>query len=221
VTLGYGRKELLEHRQTVQLVHQDPDDQLFSADVRQDVSFGPMNLGLPLAQVRDRVDGALTLLGITELADRPIHHLSFGQRKRVAIAGAVALRPAVILLDEPTAGLDPRGVASMHQALASLENAGTTVVLSTHDVDFAWSWADDVALVNDRSVTQGQTSTMLADPALVQASDLQLPWLVALLRELGVEAFPGRTPRTVTDVADVLSHLASRSAPTRIDDTDP
>src|SRR3712207_8346173 len=91
------------HRQEVQLVLQDPDDQLFSASVAQDVSFGPLNLGLPEDAVRERVAEALGLLGVAHLAGRPTHQLSYGERKRVAIAGAVAMRPCVLLLDEPTA----------------------------------------------------------------------------------------------------------------------
>ena len=102
IALSHNASGLREHRQRVQLVLQDPDDQLFSADVRADVSFGPINLGLDDAEVRVRVAEALELLDVTELADRPVHQLSYGQRKRVAIAGAVAMRPQVLMLDEPT-----------------------------------------------------------------------------------------------------------------------
>lgn len=106
-SLQHTRKGLAEHRRLVQLVLQDPDDQLFSADVYRDVSFGPLNLGLSEAETRVRVAEALELLGIADLASRPTHQLSFGQRKRAAIAGAVAMRPCLLLLDEPTAGLEP------------------------------------------------------------------------------------------------------------------
>ena len=108
--LEHSRRGLRAHRQEVQLVLQDPDDQLFSASVAQDVSFGPVNLGLPEDDVRARVAEALRLLAVEHLADRPTHQLSYGERKRVAIAGAVAMRPCVLLLDEPTAGLDPSAV---------------------------------------------------------------------------------------------------------------
>lgn len=107
--LHHSRSRLNEHRQRVQFVGQDPDDQLVSADVRRDVSFGPMNLGLPVPEVRARVEEALALLDLLPLADRPVHHLSYGQRKRVALAGAMAMRPAVMLLDEPTAGSTTSG----------------------------------------------------------------------------------------------------------------
>ena len=115
--LRHTRTGLRDHRQAVQLVLQDPDDQLFSASVAQDVSFGPVNLGLGEDEVRARVAEALDLLAVTGLAGRPTHQLSYGERKRVAIAGAVAMRPCVLLLDEPTAGLDPTAVG---EALAAL-----------------------------------------------------------------------------------------------------
>lgn len=210
--IGYRRKELLAHRLAVQLVHQDPDDQLFSADVQQDISFGPMNLGLAVPQVRERVDEALELLAITDLADRPTHQLSFGQRKRVAIAGAVALRPAVLLLDEPTAGLDPQGVQSMHEAMASLERAGTTVVLSTHDVDLAWSWADEVAVVGSGSIRQGSARRMLGDAGLAAGTGLRQPWQVRMLGELGIALSAEEMPRTVEEVAGILRGRFDSSA---------
>lgn len=141
------RRGLVRLRESAQLVLQDPDDQLFSADVAQDVSFGPLNLGLDGAEVDARVHDALAAVGIADLADRPTHRLSFGQRKRVAIAGALAVRPRVLVLDEPTAGLDPAGVEELVVVLEDLQRAGTAVVLSTHDVDLAHRWADDVAVV--------------------------------------------------------------------------
>lgn len=202
--LSHTASGLRQHRQQVQLVLQDPDDQLFSARVFDDVSFGPVNLGLPPDQVRGRVDEALALLGLESIADRPIHHLSFGQRKRVAIAGAVAMRPRVLLLDEPTAGLDPAAVAELLAALHSLEVHGTTVVASTHDVDLAWTWADEVAVFADGFVHQGMVGKVLTDNVLLTGARLGSPWPVQLLRGLGVEFDPATPPRTVEDVRRLL-----------------
>lgn len=206
VPLAQNRKGLTKHRQQVQLVLQDPDDQLFSADVRRDVSFGPMNLGLPAEEVRGRVGESLELLGITALADRPVHHLSYGQRKRVAIAGATAMRPRVLLLDEPTAGLDASGCALLLAALDRLEAAGTTVVLSTHDVDLAWRWADEVALVTDGQVRQEPMAKVLSDTAALAAASLATPWPVALLDQMGRPIDVMYPPRTTADVAAILGH---------------
>jgi cobalt/nickel transport system ATP-binding protein len=207
--LRYTRRGLRAHRQEVQLVLQDPDDQLFSASVAQDVSFGPVNLGLTDDEVRARVAESLELLAVGHLADRPTHQLSFGERKRVAMAGAVAMRPCVLLLDEPTAGLDPSAVTEALAALARLRESGSTVVMSTHDVDLALRWADEVAVVVDRTVVQGEPADLLGDAALLARARLDRPWALAVgarLRDLGL-LDDGPLPR---DVAALLAALPDR-----------
>lgn len=201
--VGYGGAGLRAHRRIVQLVLQDPDDQLFSADVRRDVSFGPVNLGLPEAQVRDRVEEALELLGIADLAGRPVHRLSYGQRKRVAIAGAVAMRPRLLLLDEPTSALDPAGVEELLTALTRLEANRTTVVIATHDVDLALRWADTVAVVVDGRVVQGTPVSVLGDRALIGRARLRLPWVLDLADRLDLGS-DGSPPRDLGDLATRL-----------------
>ncbi|MCW2536318.1 MAG: cbiO [Modestobacter sp.] len=200
------RAGLRAHRQAIQLVLQDPDDQLFSASVAQDVSFGPVNLGLPEDEVRARVAEALGLLAVDHLAARPTHQLSYGERKRVAIAGAVAMRPCVLLLDEPTAGLDPSAVAEALAALTRLQEADSTVVMSTHDVDLALRWADEVAVVVGGQVVQGRPEDVLTDDALLTRARLDRPWALtvgARLRELGLLP-AGALPR---DAAALLAAL--------------
>jgi cobalt/nickel transport system ATP-binding protein len=211
VPLEHSRRGLRAHRQEVQLVLQDPDDQLFSASVAQDVSFGPMNLGLPEDDVRARVAEALDLLAVGPLAGRPTHQLSFGERKRVAIAGAVAMRPCVLLLDEPTAGLDPSAVAETLAALTRLQEHDSTVVMSTHDVDLALRWADEVAVVVDRTVVQGEPDDVLGDDDLLARARLERPWALtvgARLRDLGLLTGPA-LPR---DAAGLLAALPTRPA---------
>ncbi|GGW39169.1 energy-coupling factor ABC transporter ATP-binding protein [Streptomyces griseoloalbus] len=200
----YDRKGLTALRTTVQLVVQDPDDQLFAASVGQDVSFGPLNLGLSDTEVRARVTEALAALDITALADRPTHLLSYGQRKRTAIAGAVAMRPRVLILDEPTAGLDPDGQERLLATLDGLRDNGTTVVMATHDVDLALRWADDVALLTPSGAHTGPAAGMLARTDLLAAAGLRLPWGVAvarLLRERGWLAGDAAGPRTAEELA--------------------
>ncbi|SEP24849.1 energy-coupling factor ABC transporter ATP-binding protein [Trujillonella endophytica] len=207
--LQHTRRGLRAHRQEVQLVLQDPDDQLFSASVAQDVSFGPLNLGLGEDAVRERVAEALALLAVDGLAARPTHQLSYGERKRVAIAGAVAMRPCVLLLDEPTAGLDPSAVTEALAALARLQATGTTVVMSTHDVDLALRWADEIAVVVDRRVVQGRPAEVLGDDALLARARLDRPWALtvgARLRALGLLP-AGALPR---DAAELLASLPAR-----------
>lgn len=200
--LGHGRTQLREHRRAVQLVLQDPDDQLFSADVSQDVSFGPMNMGLDVAEVRDRVAEALQLLGASHLAERATHQLSYGERKRIAVAGAVAMRPDLLLLDEPTAGLDPVGVTKMLEALDRLRDHGTTVAMATHDVDLALAWADEALIVVDGGVRQGPIDELLANVTMVERAHLHLPWPLELVRRLGID----ERPRTMSEVVAILSH---------------
>lgn len=182
--MSRSRRGLREHRQAVQLVFQDPDDQLFSADVAEDVAYGPVNLGLSATEVRERVDRSLKLLGIEDLRSRPTHQLSFGQRKRVAIAGAIAMKPCVLLLDEPTAGVDPAGIDALFETLADLERADTTVALSTHDTALALDWADSIAVI-DRGVTrQDRPMQIFADAELIKGAQLRMPWLITFTEEL-------------------------------------
>lgn len=209
VALSYGRAGLRAHRQVVQLVTQDPDDQLFAADVFRDVSFGPLNLGLSEHEVRERVAHALAVLAIEDLSDRPIHELSYGQRKRVAIAGALAMRPWVMLLDEPTAGLDPQGVDEMVGALEALLADNTTVVISTHDVDFALWWADSVAVLVDGQLRHGNPDQILADTELVAEARLRQPIVTQLANELG---FQGHGIRDVSGLVGALRGSVSATS---------
>ena len=205
--LRRSRAALAAHRQLVQLVLQDPDDQLFSADVGRDVSFGPTNLGLPRGEVAARVAEALDLLGIVDLADRPTHALSYGQRKRVAIAGALAMRPSILLLDEPTAGLDPCGVDDMIGALRRLERHGTTVLLATHDVDLALSWAGRALVLHRGAVRVGEPAEVLTDPELLRLARLRTPTLIEVCTRLGLdrEVLLARPPRTPKEAARLVA----------------
>ncbi|MFJ2770582.1 energy-coupling factor ABC transporter ATP-binding protein [Streptomyces sp. NPDC087300] len=214
--VSYDRKGLTRLRTTVQLVVQDPDDQLFAASVEQDVSFGPLNLGLPDTEVRARVAEALAALDITDLADRPTHLLSYGQRKRTAIAGAVAMRPRVLILDEPTAGLDPDGQERLLDTLGRLRGAGTTVVMATHDVDLALRWADDAALLTPSGVRTGPVAEQLADRELLAGAGLQLPWGIAvreLLHGQGLLPATDEGPRTPEELAHLVTQSPARRAP--------
>ncbi|GAB3712502.1 energy-coupling factor ABC transporter ATP-binding protein [Mariniluteicoccus flavus] len=204
--LSFDRRGLRDHRRRVQLVLQDPDDQLFSADVAADVSFGPMNLGLPEDEVRARVDEALAQLAIDHLRARPTHQLSYGERKRAAIAGAVAMRPQILLLDEPTSGLDPVGVHEVLAALTRLEERGTTVVMSTHHVDLALAWSTRVGVVHGGRVTSGETVKLLDDDTLLAQARLHRPWPLELAARLRASKAlpPGPPPRTLDDVERLL-----------------
>nr|WP_218903229.1 ABC transporter ATP-binding protein [Streptomonospora nanhaiensis] len=205
--VGRGRRALAGLRRRVQLVFQDPDDQLFSASVRQDVSFGPLNLGLDAAAAGERVDWALEALGITALAERPTHLLSYGQRKRVVLAGALAMRPSVLLLDEPTAGLDPQGVESLLATLEGLRAHGTTLVMATHDVDLAYRWAERVLLLDRAVLAEGPAREVLADPDVPAAARLRPAWAptaARALRRAGLLPEDAPDPATPEEAARLL-----------------
>lgn len=160
-----------------------------------------MNMGLNVDEVRDRVSESLELLGASHLAERATYQLSYGERKRVAVAGAVAMRPDLLLLDEPTAGLDPVGVPQMLEALDRLRDHGTTVAMATHDVDLALAWAQEALVVVDGQVHQGPIDELLADADMVGRAHLHLPWPLELARRLGVRDLP----RTMDEVVAMLS----------------
>ncbi len=203
---GYDRRARNVWRSRVGLVLQEPDDQLFSASVYQDVSFGPLNQGLSEAVAQERVLEALRALHIDDLAERATHMLSFGQKKRVALAGILAMRPEVLILDEPTAGLDAQGVVQLLAVLEEQRRAGATLVFATHDVDLAYAWADVVAVFcNGRVLRQGETVTVLGEQALLRAAHLKMPLLLELALALGQDAWlQGQPPRSTTDLLALL-----------------
>ena len=208
---GYDRRALTRWRTKVGLVLQDPDDQVFAGTVFQDVSFGPLNLGLGEVEVRERVENSLAALHITGLASRPIHMLSLGQKKRVAIAGALAMAPQVLVLDEPTAGLDPHGTVHLLAALRRLTAGGTTIVYATHDVDLACAWSDRVALFSDgRVFAEGASEAILGDAELMRSARLRRPMTLEVgqvARELGLIGASEPLPRTAAEVVQVLRDL--------------
>lgn len=210
---SHGRAALEAWRRRIGLVLQDPDDQLFAATVYEDVSFGPLNLGLAESEVRHRVEQALRALDIVELAGRPTHMLSFGQKKRAAIAGAMALRPDILLLDEPTAGLDSKGSAHLLAALDLLRAQGTTLAFTTHDVDFAWAWADDIALFDSGTViSQGPAERILTDRATLALAGLHPPFLLEFglkARESGLLPRSAPLPRTYEAGLYALQEISS------------
>ena len=200
--VSYHRAALTSWRSRVGLVLQDPDDQLFAATVAEDVSFGPLNLGLTDAETRLRVTEALAAVGIADLAERPTHMLSYGQKRRATLAGVLAMRPEVLLLDEPTAGLDAEGAGLLLAALERLNAAGTTLVFSTHDIDFAYGWADRVAvLAGGRCLGEGLPSEVLAAPDLLTRARLRRPLMLEIAEAAGLP--PGSRD-------DILARLADR-----------
>jgi len=172
--LEVGGRELREVRRRVGIVFQDPDDQLFMPTVRDDVAFGPRNLGLRGAALEAAVLRALDQVGMAEYADRPPHHLSFGQRRRVAVATVLAMEPELLVLDEPSSNLDPASRRELADIVRSLD---VTVLMVTHDLPYALELCPrSVVLSGGVVVADGATATLLADEELMTSHRLELPF---------------------------------------------
>jgi cobalt/nickel transport system ATP-binding protein len=175
--LEYNRRGLIAARRQVGLIFQNPDDQLFSASVAQDISFGPLNLGLSVDEARRRVAEAAALCEVSDLLDLPTHALSGGQKTRVALAGVLAMEPQVILADEATAGLDPWMRRQVFAIFNRLVGEGTTVLLATHDLDVARHWADLVVVMDaGRVIVAAPPAQVFADPTLRELLGPVSPW---------------------------------------------
>jgi cobalt/nickel transport system ATP-binding protein len=190
--VSHSRQGLSFWRRNVGLLLQDPEDQLLAPTVEQDVAFGPLQAGCTEAEARAAVAQALAALEITDLATRPLHALSLGEKKRVALAGLIVQRPAVLLLDEPTSGLDPAGVRALGATLQTLAASGTAIVQATHDVDFAYEYASEVCVVFEGGIlSHGEPDVVLADSDMLKHASLQPPVLLeAALAMGGVAPFP-------------------------------
>lgn len=172
--LAVARDSLREIRRRVGIVFQDPDDQLFMPTVRDDVAFGPANLGLRGAALQQTVAEALGQVGMADVADRPPHHLSFGQRRRVAVATVLAMNPQVLVLDEPSSNLDPASRRELAEILLRLK---VTTVMVTHDLPYALQLCPRALLLDGgRIVADGLTRELLADAELMAAHRLELPY---------------------------------------------
>ncbi len=165
---------VMEVRRRVGIVFQDPDDQLFMPTVWQDVAFGPQNLGLDADEVASRVAEALAAVEVADLAARPPNHLSFGQKRRVAIAGVLAMRPQILVFDEPTSNLDPASRSELTRILTGLD---ITQLIVTHDLPYALELCPRSAVIDKgRIVADGLTAEILSDEALMRAHRLELPY---------------------------------------------
>jgi cobalt/nickel transport system ATP-binding protein len=168
------KDNLFEVRKRVGLVFQDPDDQLFMTTVRDDVAFGPANIGIQGEELNKVVDFALDQVKMKEFADRPPHHLSFGQRRRVAVATVLAMKPDILVLDEPSSNLDP---ASRRELAEILLNLDVTIFMVTHDLPYALEICPRAAILNKgKIVADGNTRDLLGNEELMDSNRLELPF---------------------------------------------
>ncbi|MFJ4472755.1 energy-coupling factor ABC transporter ATP-binding protein [Streptomyces sp. NPDC089424] len=172
--LPVGRAHMAEIRRKVGIVFQDPDDQLFMPTVREDVAFGPAAAGLKGAELTARVERALEQVGMAGFQDRPPHHLSFGQRRRVAVATVLAMEPEILVLDEPSSNLDPASRRELADILRALD---VTVLMVTHDLPYALELCPRALILSEGVIAaDGPTGDLLTDDALMRAHRLELPF---------------------------------------------
>ncbi len=171
-----NKKNIRELRKNIGIVFQDADNQIIASTVMAEVGFGPMNLKLPKDEVIRRVDEALTYMNILDFKDRPPHYLSGGEKKRVTIADIIAMKSEVIIFDEPTAALDPLNAQMLEEVLLKLGEEGKTMLISTHDVDFAYRWAER-AIVFDQGkiIADGTPLEIFKRPEILEQANLKRP----------------------------------------------
>jgi cobalt/nickel transport system ATP-binding protein len=222
--LQYDSKSLLELRKHVGFVFQDPNDQLFAPTVKQDVAFGPLNLGIPAEQVKKIVEEALKTVGMDEFANKPPHFLSLGQKKRVALAGVLAMQPEVIIMDEPTSNLDPRATSEiLHLLLHLNKEAGITLLLATHDVDMVPLFAKKLYILSKgKLASYGSPKELFSDTEMIRNVNLRSPRLTHLFEVLKKEnnlPIGSELPLTISEarreilkLLDIKSNAENRAA---------
>lgn len=182
--LDYSRKCLLELRKKVGMVFQNPDDQIIASTVEGEISFGLFNIGFDKEVVRKKVDAILEELDLTQYKNRPPHLLSGGEKKRVSIADVLVMEPELILFDEPTASLDNKNIQILKKQLNQLNEKGITLVISTHDMNFVWEWADRVIVFsNGEIIADNIPELIFANDEVITKAALQKP----ILYELGIK----------------------------------
>ena len=201
--LKYNKKSLVNARQKVGIVFQNPDDQIFAPTVEEDVAFGPLNLKLPIDEVRKRVTDALRRVGMEGFEKKAPHYLSGGQKKRIAIAGILAMKPEIMILDEPMAGLDPVGAAKIINLLKELNEEGITILISTHDVNIIQDYVDKIFIINDGEIIgDGCPEDIFSKKDHLKKAHLKLPIIARLFEKLednNIIQCNGEYPLTVDD----------------------
>lgn len=195
--ITYDSVGLNQLRKNIGLVFQEPDHQVFSSSIYQEIAFGPLNFGWSKEKVKEKVIQVMEMMQITHLKDKPTHYLSYGQKKQVAIASILVLEPEIIVLDEPTAGLDPKHIKSLLELLNVMTNKGITIIIATHDVNFAYRWADYVHVMKKgRIIRSGSTEEIFTDTELLSEADMEIPYLVDMMMRYDKNMYLKQMPKT-------------------------
>ena len=206
--VSYTRKGLLDVRKKVGIVFQEPDNQLFSASVFQEISFGILNLGVDEETARREVEKVIRELEITPFQNRPAHALSGGQKKQVAIADILVMHPEIMILDEPASALDAAHTKKVHELIRGLTEQGITELMSLHDIDYAWAWADEIVLMHEGKVMkQGTPQEVCEDEEALKKAGLARPGVLRIYEKLkGRGMLLGdQIPGSMDELAEMLS----------------
>ena len=188
--LSYKKKDLYNLRKEVGIVFQDPDKQIFYSRVYDDVAFSLRNIGLDENEVDKKVHRALELVNALDLINKPVHFLSYGQKKRIAIASVIAMENKVVLLDEPTAGLDPESTKAIVKILKDLCDKGIKIAISSHDMDLIYEICDYIYVLNKGNVViEGDCKTVFKEDKAIVNAGLNLPWLVKVHKNMNLPLF--------------------------------
>ncbi len=200
------KKRFNELRRKVGFVFQDADSQLIASNVRAEISFGPMNMGLNRAEVEKRVSSAIEYMELNSLKDRPPHYLSGGEKKRVTIADILAMKTEVLIFDEPMASLDPINAQNVEHILTRLHQDGKTLLIATHDVDFTYRFADRIVVfVDGEIIADGKPDEIFKDKAVMWAAHLKMPALMEMWVQLEQNGLvSGACPKTPALVAKAI-----------------
>ncbi|WP_309738519.1 ABC transporter ATP-binding protein [Chamaesiphon sp. OTE_20_metabat_361] len=210
IPLAFNRAALRRWRQRVGLVFQDPEQQLVAPTVAADISYGLCNQGLPTAEVAAKVMKTLADFNLEALAMSPLQHLSLGQKKRVSIAGVMALHPELLLLDEPTAYLDSVQTRNLLVELEAIAQRGTTLLIATHDLDFVYQWADWILVMEQgRLITEGETLAVFDRLQFMPEFELGMPLLWQMWSPLAAKMPKVPAPRSIDEFNSYLQSILS------------
>ncbi len=187
--LKYKKSSLINYRKEIGIVFQDPEKQIFYSNVEDDVAFSLRNLNYDEEEVKSRVDSALARVGSLDLKDKPVHFLSYGQKKRVAIAGALAMDSKILMLDEPTSGLDPQMTLEMKEIIKDLSK-DRKILVSSHDMDFIYEICDYIYILKDGQILgEGDVTQVFKRGDLLDKALLSKPWLVKVHELLNIPLY--------------------------------
>lgn len=206
-----NKKNLKELRKNIGIVFQDADNQIIASTVRAEVGFGPMNLKLPKEEVLKRVDEALEYMNISHLKDRPPHYLSGGEKKRVSIADIIAMKSEIIIFDEPTAALDPLNAMMLEEVLEKLSSEKKTMLISTHDVDFTYRWAERVLVFCEgKIIADGKPLEIFKNKEILKQANLRQPTMLEVYESLIEKQILKDTkayPKSIQEFKEILAHI--------------